>query len=218
DGFVDRLKKAADKVLDNRGHHYLEIISDSARQMGNLIDDLLVFSRMGRAEMRMRRVDLEALTREIIGTYTEEVQPRKIKWKNGNLPVVEGDPSLLKQVLVNLISNAVKYTRARELAEIEIGSMETANELIVFVRDNGVGFEMEYAHKLFGVFQRLHRSDEFEGTGIGLANVRRIVHRHGGRTWAEGKVNMGATFYFSLPKNRKELSDSPQTHSAGGGQ
>jgi PAS domain S-box-containing protein len=217
-GFVDRLQHSARAQLDDKGRRYLDIIADSARQMGNLIDDLLVFSRMGRSEMQRTRVDLEALSREILNTCREEAGPRKITWRNGGLPEVDGDPSMLKQVMMNLISNAVKYTRPRAEAEIEIGSMDTPNEVVVFVRDNGVGFEMEYAHKLFGVFQRLHRSDEFEGTGIGLANVRRIIHRHGGRTWAEGKVNMGATFYFSLPKNRKEHRESPQTHPARGGQ
>lgn len=203
DGFVSRLEQTAGESLGEKSRRYLGIISDSAKQMGRLIDDLLVFSRMGRAEMRNSLVDLEQLAREAMNDFQEETRQRNIVWKNGNLPEVRGDPAMLRQVLANLVGNAVKYTRPREHPEIEIGSSDSADEFVIFVRDNGVGFEMEYAHKLFGVFQRLHRAEEFEGTGIGLANVRRIIHRHGGRTWAEGKVNGGATFYFSLPKYQK---------------
>jgi light-regulated signal transduction histidine kinase (bacteriophytochrome) len=131
----------------------------------------------------------------------QEAAERKIKWELGALPVVHGDRPMLRQVFVNLIANAVKYSRPREEAEIEVGLFDEPQEWVIFVRDNGVGFEMQYAQKLFGVFQRLHRAEEFEGTGIGLANVRRIITRHGGRTWAESVVGSGATFYFSLPKN-----------------
>jgi light-regulated signal transduction histidine kinase (bacteriophytochrome) len=171
--------------------------------MGLLIDDLLVFARMGRAEMRIARVDLTELLEETIRSLQPEMQQRNIIWKKGTLPVVMADPPMLRQVFVNLIANAIKYTRPRDPAEIEIGCYEGATgELTVFIRDNGVGFEMEYADKLFGVFQRLHRAEEFEGTGIGLANVRRIIIRHGGRTWAESRPGEGATFYFSLPKSK----------------
>jgi PAS domain S-box-containing protein len=204
DGFVSSLRKKAGPVLDETSRRYMNIISESARHMGNLIDDLLVFSRMGRTEMHRSNVDLPAMVKEVIADFEPEMQRRKITWKTGKLPCIRGDAAMLRQVFVNLLQNAVKYTRTREEAEIEIGSTETGDELVVFVRDNGVGFEMDYAHKLFGVFQRLHRADEFEGTGIGLANVRRIVQRHGGRTWAEGKVDGGATLYFSLPKHRNE--------------
>jgi len=200
DGFVDRLGKNPAVLADEKSKRYLGIISESARHMGNLIDDLLVFSRMGRTEMRETKVDLAAMVNNVIKEMAEETANRTVDFNSHDLPVVQGDPAMLHQVFANLIGNAVKYTRTRERAEIEISATETTKEYIVFVRDNGVGFDMEYSHKLFGVFQRLHRSDEFEGTGIGLANVRRIIQRHHGRTWAEGKLNEGATIYFSLPK------------------
>ena len=199
DGFMDLLAKHSGERLDERGQRYLKIISDAARQMGNLIDDLLVFSRMGRAEMRRQAVDLNAMVEQVIGNLQPELAGRNVKWKIARLPGVEADASLLRQVWVNLIGNAVKYTRTRDPAEIEIGFYEEQSGApVFFVRDNGVGFDMQYVDKLFGVFQRLHRADEFEGTGIGLANVRRIVSRHGGRTWAEGAVDKGATFYYTL--------------------
>jgi PAS domain S-box-containing protein len=204
DGYVGRLAKAAGDKLDEKSRRYLGIISDAAKEMGRLIDDLLVFSRMGRTEMEQEMVELKELAEGAILGLRQEAQSRNIHWKKGQLPAVFGDAAMLRQVWVNLLSNAVKYTRPRDPAEIEIGCAgETDGEVVVFVRDNGVGFEMEYADKLFGVFQRLHPADQFEGTGIGLANVRRIVQRHGGRTWAEGKVDQGATFYFSLPKTHK---------------
>jgi light-regulated signal transduction histidine kinase (bacteriophytochrome) len=214
DGFVDRLNKTASLKDDEKSRRYLSIISQSARHMGNLIDDLLVFSRMGRAEMREEKVNLGHLVQHAIDGMPQELEQRNVVFKKGPLPEVRGDPAMLEQVFANLIGNAVKYSRTRERAEIEISCSETPKEFTVSVRDNGVGFDMEYSQKLFGVFQRLHRSEEFEGTGIGLANVRRIIHRHGGRTWAESKVNEGATFYFSLPK-RKESHESPETHLAG---
>jgi PAS domain S-box-containing protein len=201
DGFVDLLRKSNSQKLDERGRRYLDIISDSARQMGALIDDLLVFSRMGRAEMRQARVDMNELANEVIAGLQSEIGSRRVEWNIGALPPVNGDYAMLRQVLVNLLGNAVKYTRPRDPAKIEMNSDEAGGKEFIFsIRDNGVGFDMKYAEKLFGVFQRLHRTEEFEGTGIGLANVRRIIHRHGGRTWAEGKVDGGATFAFSLPR------------------
>jgi light-regulated signal transduction histidine kinase (bacteriophytochrome) len=206
DGFVDMLDKSAGEKLDDRGRRYLGIIADAARQMGALIDDLLVFSRMGRAEMRKVDVDLKALVAEVIAGLETELRDRHVDWNIGPLPEVQADRALLRQVFANLIGNAVKYSKPRDPAKIEVGCSngDQSNEIIFFVRDNGVGFDMQYADKLFGVFQRLHRSEEFEGTGIGLANVRRIILRHGGRTWAEGKVDGGATFYFSLPRKPNE--------------
>jgi signal transduction histidine kinase len=208
DGFASLLQKHLASALDEKGQRYLRTICESAKRMGGLIDDLLTFSRMGRTEMQRTAVDLEQLVQETIRTLEQEIQGRNIVWKNGKLPTVEGDSAMLRQVLVNLMSNAVKYTRPRDPAQIEIGcSGESPEEVVVFVRDNGVGFDMQYAGKLFGVFQRLHRSDQFEGTGIGLANARRIVLRHGGRTWAESKPDEGATFYVSLPR-RQPRSDT----------
>jgi light-regulated signal transduction histidine kinase (bacteriophytochrome) len=206
DGFADMLQKHAAGDLDEKGNRYLRTICESAKQMGRLIDDLLSFSRMGRAELHQTTVSLDQLVKEVLSDLRPDTEGRNIAWTIGSLPTVYGDPSMLRQVLTNLIDNAVKYTRIRERACIEIGCDGTArDESVIFVRDNGAGFDMEYAHKLFGVFQRLHSATDFEGTGIGLANVQRIVVRHGGRTWAEGTVDGGATFYFSLPA-RKEAS------------
>jgi PAS domain S-box-containing protein len=205
DGFVDMLAKHNGDKLDDRGRRYLKIIADAARQMGNLIDDLLVFSRMGRMELRQHPVNLSALVHEAVAGLQPDLADREIVWKIAPLPQVQADAAMLRQVLVNLIGNAVKYTRPRQPAEIEIAAAApTTTELVFFVRDNGVGFDMDYVNKLFGVFQRLHRADEFEGTGIGLANVQRIIHRHGGRVWAEGKIDAGATFYFTLPKSQED--------------
>ncbi len=204
DGFLELLQKSLAEP-NERSQHYMDTISDSAKCMGKLIDNLLAFSRMGRCEMSKRPIDLGVLVQEIIQELEPETRDRSIRWRIADLPTVTGDRAMLRQVLVNLLSNALKFTRGRSQAEIGIGCRPGQDkEIVFFVRDNGVGFDMEYANKLFGVFQRLHRVDEFEGTGIGLANVRRIIYRHGGRTWAEGKVNQGATFYFSLPQPIQE--------------
>jgi light-regulated signal transduction histidine kinase (bacteriophytochrome) len=204
DGFVDLLTKHIGKTMDEQSRRYLNIIADSARQMGQLIDDLLVFSRMSRGELRLSKVALNSLLDEAVSMLQVDIKDRKVVWKIGALREVDADPAMLRQVWMNLIGNAVKYTRTRNPAEIEVGcDSETDDEFVFYVRDNGVGFDMQYLDKLFGVFQRLHRSEEFEGTGIGLANVRRIISRHGGRTWAEGKIDCGATFFFSLPKKHQ---------------
>ena len=182
----------------------MRIILESAKKMGSLIDDLLAFSRIGRAETRETMVSLDQLVKEVLSDMQQETDGRNIAWKIGALPNLYGDRSMMKLALVNLISNAVKFTRKQPQPEIEIASMETKQDgVVVFVRDNGVGFDMKYAHKLFGVFQRLHQSDSFEGTGIGLATVQRIIHRHGGRVWAESLPNRGATFFFSVPSYRR---------------
>jgi K+-sensing histidine kinase KdpD len=200
-GFSELLQKQAASSLDDKSRRYLQTILESAKRMGNLIDDLLGFSRIGRAETRRTTVNLEQLVREVIAELGQETSGRDIAWKIGALPVCYGDRSMLKVALANLVSNAVKFTRMRTPAEIEIGCAdERQNDTEVFIRDNGAGFDMQYVNKLFGVFQRLHRSEEFEGTGIGLATAQRVIHRHGGRIRAEGAVDRGATFYFSLPK------------------
>ncbi len=205
DGFTRLLGRHTEAWLDARGRHYLDSIADSVRQMGNLIDELLAFSRLGRAEMRSASVDLEALARDAMGEVERDADGRDIRWIVGELPRVTGDASLLRQALINLLSNAVKYSSPRPVSRVEVGSLPGGGEEVVcYVRDNGVGFDMKYAHKLFGVFQRLHGAGEFEGTGIGLANVRRVIQRHGGRTWADGAVGGGATFYFSLPRGSEE--------------
>lgn len=200
DGYVGLLQKSAGRKLDDKGNRYLQTISDSAKQMGRLIDDLLLFSRMGRTEMANTPVHLDQLVKDVVDGLQPETQARTVSWAIGQLPVVRADPAMLRQVFVNLIANALKFTGTRELARIEVGSfLGHEGDAVIYVRDNGVGFDMQYVGKLFGVFQRLHRSTEFEGTGIGLANVRRIIHRHGGKTWAEGALDKGATFYFTLP-------------------
>jgi PAS domain S-box-containing protein len=204
DGFLELLQKRIAPVVDDQSRQYMGTIADSAKRMAMLIDDLLSFSRMGRLEMSKMPVDLADLVQEVIEEFRTETEGRDIRWQIADLPVVSGDRATLKMVLINLIANALKFTKPREQAEIEIGCLLKRNdETVVFVRDNGVGFDMTYVDKLFGVFQRLHRADEFEGTGIGLANVRRIITRHGGRTWAEGKVGQGATFYFALPQTQQ---------------
>lgn len=201
-GFTELLQKNAAPDLTEKSLRHVAMILESAKRMGNLIDDLLAFSRIGRKEADTTIVSLEQLVQEAQNEVAQEIDRRNINWKIGKLPACYGDRSMLRLVLVNLVSNAVKFTRTRPQAEIEIASTNhNPDQIVVFVRDNGVGFDMKYVNKLFGVFQRLHGPETFEGTGIGLATVQRIVHRHGGRVWAEGLVDGGATFYFSLPKS-----------------
>lgn len=203
-GFVDMLQNKTKTILDDQSRHYMDIITNSAQKMEKLIDDILSFSRMGRNEMVVSKIDLNALIQETIQEFKSETEGRNINWKIASFPEIIADKAMLSIVLTNLISNALKFTKKREVTEIEISfDASNENEVVFFIRDNGVGFDMIYVDKLFGVFQRLHSTEEFEGTGIGLANVRRIISRHGGRTWAEGKVDQGATFYFSLPKTGK---------------
>ena len=213
------ISQGGGQSLSEKNLGRLTTISRSAKQMGNLIDDLLAFSHVGRLAMQKTNVNLDELVRETLGDFQAETKGRNIVWKIHPLPPVWADRALLRMVLVNLISNAVKFTGTRAEAKIEIGVMEKWSNGVVastqnsnapilqhsdapifFIRDNGAGFDPRYAGKLFGVFQRLHSQDEFEGTGIGLANVKRIIDRHGGRVWAEGVVDGGATFFFSIPK------------------
>jgi PAS domain S-box-containing protein len=199
DGFIELLQKHAGPTLNEQCRHYMDNISDAANKMGQLIDDLLSFSRMGRQAMTCQPVNLGDLVHQVIRDLEPDAAGRDIQWCIGELPRVEADDAMLRIVMANLISNALKFTRSRPQTRIEIGSQPSRDaEATIFVRDNGVGFDMAYVDKLFGVFQRLHRADEFEGTGIGLATVQRIIARHGGRAWAQGEPGQGATFYFSL--------------------
>jgi len=198
-GYVKMLGKETEGQLSDNAVRYLKTIINASTNMAQLIDDLLAFARMGRVEYHSTKLPLRELVQETIDSLEPEATDRAIEWKVGDLPDVFGDRSMLRHVLLNLIGNAIKYTRTRDIAKIEIGlESQDKDEVVLFVRDNGVGFEMQYAHNLFAVFQRLHRADEFEGTGIGLAIVRRIIARHGGRTWADAELDKGATFYFSL--------------------
>jgi PAS domain S-box-containing protein len=200
-GFTELLKKNAASLLDDKSQRYVTIILDSAKRMGNLIDDLLAFSRIGRAETHMATLSLQHLVQEAVTEVGQDAGGRNVVWRVGKFPDWRGDRSMLRLALVNLVSNAVKFTRTRPQAEIEIACVDQRqDQVVLFIRDNGVGFDMKYVDKLFGVFQRLHPREAFEGTGIGLATVQRIVHRHGGRVWAQGEVDNGATFYFSLSK------------------
>jgi signal transduction histidine kinase len=199
DGYLEMLIDQEGAALSDDAKRHLDVIADSSRHMSGLIDDLLAFSRMGRTELHVERVELEPLVREVIESLEMGTRGREIEWRIEPLPAVRADFSMLRQIFANLLGNAVKYTQRRDAALIEIGCAgEEEGRQVFFVRDNGVGFDMKHAGKLFGLFQRLHHADQFEGTGIGLANVRRIVARHGGTVWAEAEPGRGATFYFSL--------------------
>jgi PAS domain S-box-containing protein len=200
DGFSRVLVEEYEDKLGAEGKRILGEVRSGAVRMGRLIDDLLEFSRMGRASIKPEELDLGDMARSTLELLRSDSPERKVEARVGPLPPGRGDRSLLRQVLVNLLGNALKYTRPRDPAVIEVGGAEGKDENTYWVRDNGVGFEMQYVEKLFGVFQRLHSAQQFEGTGVGLALVQRIVHRHGGRVWAEGAVDRGATFSFTLPK------------------
>jgi light-regulated signal transduction histidine kinase (bacteriophytochrome) len=202
-GYAELLHRHAGASLDDKSRRYMQTIIEAAKRMGQLIDDLLSFSRIGRTETKKTLVNLDQLVSEAIQEVGQDAKGRDIAWNVHPLPACYADRSMLNLVIVNLVANAVKFTRMRPKAEIEIGSAALdPDHFEVFVRDNGAGFNMQYANKLFGVFQRLHATEEFEGTGIGLATVQRVIHRHGGKVRAEGAVGQGATFYFSLPKTR----------------
>jgi signal transduction histidine kinase len=198
-GFVEQLQENAGVAFSEEQVSCLTRIHTAAKRMGDLIEDLLAFSHVGRSNLRKTEVDLNELIQDSLRDFQADAQNRNIVWVVHPLPMVQADRALLRMVLVNLISNAVKFTGAKAGAKIEISSTPGDGETVIFIRDNGAGFDPKYAGKLFGVLQRLHSHEEFEGNGIGLANVQRIVHRHGGRAWAEGVVNGGATFYFSIP-------------------
>jgi signal transduction histidine kinase len=199
-GFSKMLAEECGTSLQPEGLHYLQRIQDGTRRMGMLVDDLLNLARIGRHELRLQVTGLHSVVKDVIAELTPDMEGRLIEWKIRNLPHVEGDPALLRVVFQNLLSNALKYTRPRAKAIIEVGCEAMAGEQVVYVRDNGVGFNMIYADKLFGVFERLHRSEDFEGSGVGLATAQRIVQKHGGRIWAQAELDKGATFYMSFGK------------------
>jgi light-regulated signal transduction histidine kinase (bacteriophytochrome) len=203
DGFSQAVVEDYGQQLPEEGRRYLQAIREGAQRMGSLIDDLLDFARLSRQSLNKRAVDTEGLVRDAIEDLALQREGRQIEIRTGDLPPCQGDPALLKQVWVNLLSNAIKYTRKCERAVLETGCVREKNEDVYFVRDNGTGFDMKYAHKLFGVFQRLHRAEDYEGTGVGLAIVQRVIHRHSGRIWAEAAVDRGATFYFTLGDENK---------------
>jgi len=197
-GFSKLLHDEYNDLLDDTAQHYVQIIQNDAKNMGELVDGLLNMGRIGRQQLGCKPVDLNLLLEGVLRDLESESAQRHIEWQIGKLPVVECDSSLMKQVFTNLLANSVKYTRNCNHAVIEVGQFTSDGRVVIFVRDNGAGFEQQYAHKLFGMFQRLHRADEFEGTGVGLATVHRIIQKHGGRIWAEGEVDKGATFFFDL--------------------
>jgi PAS domain S-box-containing protein len=201
-GYTRILMEDYAETLDAEGQRVCQVIIGETQRMGNLIDDLLSFSRLSRKEIQPAQVDMKSLALSVFGELTSEPARERIDFKIGKLPLANGDPALLHQVWINLLSNAIKFTSKRERAVIEVGSKRSEEQVVYYVRDNGAGFDIQYVDKMFGVFQRLHSEDEFEGTGVGLAIVQRIVQRHGGRVWAEGEVNKGATLYFSLPRER----------------
>jgi PAS domain S-box-containing protein len=202
-GFISLFLENKKTAITEEELGYLNIVSNSAKEMGDLIDALLSFSRLNRAEIQKTLLNSSSMISQLQEMFTEEFKSRKIEIQVNELPLINGDYQLIKQVWMNLLSNAIKYTSKKEVAKIEIGSLEYDSEVVFFVKDNGAGFNMKYGDKLFGVFQRLHKPRDFEGIGIGLANVNRIITRHGGRCWAEGELGQGAAFYFSLPKSEE---------------
>jgi PAS domain S-box-containing protein len=207
DGYVRMLKEDCGDRLDAEGNRLLDVVSSEAKRMGQLIDDLLSFSRLGREQMESTAIDMTTLARAAFESPSRTDPESAPRFELKSLPLAQGDLGMLRQVFVNLIGNAVKFTRHQSAPVVEVGSRSGDGETTYYVKDNGVGFDEKYGHKLFGVFQRLHSEDEFEGTGVGLALVQRVIQRHGGKVWAEGKPNQGATFYFSLPTQNQHSNE-----------
>jgi two-component system sensor histidine kinase/response regulator len=198
-GYLEMYEADYGDTIPTGGRPLLDVVRQGATKMDRLIEDLLQFSRCSRQTLSQRTVPMAAVVRRLVDELRGQERDRQIEFVIADLPDCKGDPALLEQVMVNLLANAVKFTRVRESARIEVGSRDQAGERVYYVRDNGAGFDASYAHKLFGVFQRLHSADQFEGTGVGLSIVHRIVTRHGGRVWAESELDNGATFYVALP-------------------
>ncbi len=205
DGFSKLLLEECGKTLPEGPRRYLTRVREGTQRMGALVDELLNLARLGRKSLTFTRTRMNSLVEEALRVLSLDMAGREVEFRIGALPFVECDPGLVKQVFVNLLSNALKFTRPRERALIEVGMTESDGRKAVFVRDNGVGFSMKYADKLFGIFQRLHRAEDFEGTGVGLATVQRIIHKHGGRVWAEAELDRGAAFYFTLGAHEIEV-------------
>ncbi len=216
DGFCKLLREEFGPGLGSTARHYLLRIEEAVRHMGQLVDDLLNLGRVVRQAVNRQVTGMNSLVKEALEGLKPELEGREIEWQIGELPFVECDPALLTQVFANLLSNAVKFTRSRKPARIEVGQGAVDGQPAIFVRDNGVGFSMKYADKLFGVFQRLHRPEDFEGTGVGLATVQRIIHKHGGRVWAEAELDKGATFYFTLGGAEKTAPENKVNLPVGG--
>jgi light-regulated signal transduction histidine kinase (bacteriophytochrome) len=204
DGFSRILQEDYAGNLDDDGKRVLDVIRSNTQNMGRLIDDLLAFSRLSRKQLEASRVDMHSLANDVFQQLQPALAEQDIQFNLAELPPTEGDPALIRQVFVNLLSNAAKYSRPRRQSVIDVNAYRENGDCVYYVKDNGVGFDMSYSKKLFGVFQRLHSVEEFEGTGVGLAIVQRIIHRHGGRVWAEAKPDEGATFFFSLPRESKQ--------------
>ncbi len=200
-GYAQILKEDYADRIDQEGNRIIDVVSKNAKRMGQLIDDLLGFSRLGRQELRKSRINMDELVKSVLSELLEQQQRKSIVIDVKPLEASSGDVNMIRQVWVNLLSNAIKYSHKKELSRIEVGCTPQNGERVYYVKDNGTGFDMQYEHKLFGVFQRLHKSEDFEGTGVGLALVKRIVDRHKGRIWADAKINEGATFYFSMPRS-----------------
>jgi len=208
DGYSTILEETHGSLLNPEGKKCLQRIHKGVQEMAGIIESLLNLSRLGRRQLKMQPTSLDDVLTLVLADFKTDTQGRQIDWKVGKLPLVECDRGLIKQVLINLIGNSIKYTRPREVPMIEIGQTAIAGEQVIFVRDNGAGFDMKHADKLFEAFQRLHRHEDFEGTGVGLATVRRIVQRHGGRIWAEAEADKGATFYFTLGPRQPNMNVS----------
>ena len=209
-GYSNVLVQDHGPQLDEEGLRYLGKIGDGAQEMGRLVDDLLSLSKIGRQQLALQKTPLDSILRQVVEDFAPECSGREVEWRIGALSSADCDPALMKQVFANLVSNALKYTRKREHAVIQVGQTKQNHERVIFVRDNGVGFDMQYVGKLFGVFQRLHKARDFEGTGVGLAIVQRIIRKHGGRIWAEAQLDQGATFFFTVGLPENNTSKKPE--------